>query len=161
NKPGGSGAVAVHALLGAASDGQTLLVSSQNILTEIPLVLKLDFDPRKELKPVAEMARSSLVLVAHPEFGARSLDELIAYAKAHPGKLSYASYSAGTASHYAGLVLGQKAGIELLHVPYKGSPPALQDVIGGRVPLMFDGMATSLPLINSGKLRPIAAASRG
>ena len=160
NKPGGSGAVAVHALLGAAPDGRTLFVGSQNVLTEVPLVLRLSFDPQKDLKPVAEMARSGLVMVAYRGLKADSLADVIADAKANPGKVSYASYSAGTVSHYAGLVLNRATGIDLVHVPYKGSPPALQEVLGGQVPLMFDGMATSLPLIRAGKLKAIALASR-
>jgi len=160
NKPGGGGAIAIHALVSAPADGQTLFVGAQNVLTEVPLVLKVSFDPFKDLKPVAEMARSSLVLVSHPGFKADTLQELIAFAKENPGKLSYASYSAGTVSHYAGLVLNQSAGIDLLHVPYKGSPPALQDVVSGQVPLMFDGLVTSLPLIRSGKLKALAIASR-
>ena len=160
NKPGGSGAIAGQAVLATAPDGRTLFVGAQNVLTEVPLVLKLGFDPRNELKPVAEMARSSLVLVAQPKIKAQSLKELVAYAKANPGKLSYASYSPGTVSHYAGLVLNRAAGIDLVHVPYKGSPPALQELVGGQVPLMFDGLGTSLPLIRAGKLRAIAMASR-
>lgn len=160
NRPGGGGAIAIHALVSAPADGQTLFVGAQNVLTEVPLVLKVSFDPFRDLKPVAEMARSSLVLVSHPGFKADTLQEVIAYAKANPGKLSYASYSAGTVSHYAGLVLNQGAGIDVLHVPYKGSPPALQDVVGGQVALMFDGLVTSLPLIKSGKLKALAVASR-
>ena len=159
NKPGGSGAIAAQAVVAAAPDGRTLFVGAQNMLTEVPLVLKLGFDPRKELKPVAEMARSSLVLVAAPKLKAESLKELVAYAKANPGKLSYASYSPGTVSHYAGLVLNRAAGIDLVHVPYKGSPPALQELLGGQLPLMFDGMLTSLPLIRSGKLKALAVAA--
>ena len=160
NKPGGSGAVAVHALLGAAPDGRTLLVGSQNVLTEVPLVLKLSFDPQKDLKPVAEVARSSLVMVAYRGLKADSLAQVIAHAKANPGKMSYASYSPGTVSHYAGLVLNRAAAIDLVHVPYKGSPLALQDVLGGQLPLMFDGMATSLPLIRAGKLRALCTTGR-
>jgi len=156
NKPGGGGMIAVQAMLSAPADGQTLVVGPQSLMTEIPLVLKLSFDPLKEMKPVAEMARGSLVFVANPTLPASNLKELIAYAKANPGKLNYASYSPGTASHYAGLVLNQKAGIDLLHVPYKGSPPALTDVVSGEVQLMFDGMLTSLPLIKSGKIKAIA-----
>ena len=160
NKPGGGGAIGIQAILSAAPDGQTLFVGAQNVLSEVPLVLKVSFDPFKDVKPVAEMARSSLVMVAHPGFKGDTPKDVIAHAKANPGKVSYASYSPGTVSHYAGLVLNKSAGIDLLHVPYKGSPPALQDVIGGQVPLMFDGIVTSLPLIKSGKLKAIAIASR-
>ncbi|HEY7238249.1 MAG TPA: tripartite tricarboxylate transporter substrate binding protein [Burkholderiales bacterium] len=160
NKPGGSGAIAAQAVLATAPDGRTLFVGAQNVLSEVPLVLKLGFDPRRDLKPAAEMARSSLVLIAEPKLKAENLKELVTYAKANPGKLSYASYSPGTVSHYAGLVLNRAAGIDLVHVPYKGSPPALQELVGGQVPLMFDGLATSLPLIRAGRLRAIAIASR-
>ena len=160
NKPGGGGSIGVQAVLSAPADGQTLFFGAQNVLTEVPLVLKVGFDPFKDLKPVAEVARSTLVMVAGPGMKADSLKEVISYTKANPGKISYASYSAGTVSHYAGLVLNQRAGIDLLHVPYKGSPPGLQDVMGGQIPLMFDGIVTSLPLVKSGKLKAIAVAGR-
>ena len=160
NRPGAGGAIGVSALLGAAPDGQTIMVTASNVLAEIPLVLKTPFDPLKDLAPVADIARANVVMVAHPGVPAQSLAEVIAYAKANAGKLSYASYSAGTAAHYAGLILNQKAGIDLLHVPYKGSPPALTDVMAGQVPLMFDGMVTSLPLIRSGKIKVFAVAGR-
>ena len=160
NKPGGGGAIGVQAVLSAAPDGQTLFFGAQNVLSEVPLVLKVSFDPLKDLVPVAEVARSTLVMVASPNLKADGLKDVVAYVKANPGKVSYASYSAGTVSHYAGLVLNQRAGIDLLHVPYKGSPPGLQDVMGGQIPLMFDGIVTSLPLIKSSKLKAIAIAAR-
>ena len=160
NKPGAGGAIAIGAVLAAPPDGQTLLVGAQNVLTEVPLVLKVAFDPLRDLKPVAAIARVGLVLVATPSVPAGSLKELVAYAKANPGKLSYASYSPGTASHYAGLILNQKAGIDLQHVPYKGSPPALTDLTAGQLPLMFDGMPTALPLVRAGKIKAIAITGR-
>jgi tripartite-type tricarboxylate transporter receptor subunit TctC len=160
NKPGAGGAIAVGAVLAAAPDGQTLLVGAQNVLTEVPLVLKVNFDPLKDLKPVAEIGRGGLVLVANPKLPADTVPELIVYAQANRGKLSYASYSPGTASHYAGLILNQKAGIDLQHVPYKGSPPALTDLVAGQLPLMFDGMPTALPLVRAGKLKALAVTSR-
>jgi tripartite-type tricarboxylate transporter receptor subunit TctC len=156
NKPGGGGAIAIGAVLAAAPDGQTLLVGAQNVLTEVPLVLKVSFDPIRDVKPVAAFARVNLVLVANLRLPAGSLQELVVYAKANPGKLSYASYSPGTASHYAGLILNQKAGIDLQHVPYKGSPPALTDLVAGQLPLMFDGMPTALPFVRAGKLKALA-----
>ena len=160
NKPGAGGAIAIGALLAAAPDGQTLLVGAQNVLTEVPLVLKVGFDPLRDLKPVAAIARVGLVLVANPSVPAGTLKELVAYAKANRGKLSYASYSPGTASHYAGLILNQKAGIDLQHVPYKGSPPALTDLVAGQLPLMFDGMPTALPLVRAGKIKALAMTGR-
>jgi tripartite-type tricarboxylate transporter receptor subunit TctC len=160
NKPGAGGAIAVGAVLAAAPDGQTLLVGAQNVLTEVPLVLKVNFDPLKDLKPVAEIGRGGLVLVANAKLPAGTVPELIAYAQANRGKLSYASYSPGTASHYAGLILNQKAGMDLQHVPYKGSPPALTDLVAGQLPLMFDGIPTALPLVRAGKLKALAVTSR-
>jgi tripartite-type tricarboxylate transporter receptor subunit TctC len=160
NRPGAGGAIAVNALLAAAPDGQTLLVGPQNVLTEVPLVLKVNFDPLRDLKPVAEIGRGGLVLVANPSVPAGNMKELVGYAKANRGKLSYASYSPGTASHYAGLMLNKQAGIDLQHVPYKGSPPALTDLVAGQLPLMFDGMPTALPLIRAGKLNALAVTSR-
>jgi tripartite-type tricarboxylate transporter receptor subunit TctC len=156
NKPGAAGTIAIQALLGAEPDGHTIWIGPEGVMTEIPHVFPIRFDPLKDLKPVAELARSSLVMVAHPGVPAGSVKELIAHARANPGKLSYASYSPGTVSHYAGLILAQKAGVDLLHVPYKGSPPALIDLTAGQVPLMFDGMVTSLPLIRGGKLKALA-----
>lgn len=160
NRPGGGGAIAVNALLSAPADGQTLMVTASNVLVEIPLVLKLPYDPIKDLSPVADVARASMIMVGNPGVPANSLQEIITHAKSNPGKLSFASYSTGTASHYAGLILNQKAGLDLLHVPYKGSPPALADVMSGQVPLMFDGLVTSLPLVKSGKIKAYALASR-
>ncbi|MBL8287835.1 MAG: tripartite tricarboxylate transporter substrate binding protein [Rubrivivax sp.] len=155
-KPGAAGAIAVGDLVQSPHDGHTLLVGVNSLVSEIPHIVKLRIDMRKELKPVAELARGGLVLVANPSFPAANLAELIAYVKAHPGKVNVASYSAGTLSHVLGLLLNQAAGIDLTHVGYKGSTPALTDVMGGHVPLMFDGIGTSLPLIKSGKIKAFA-----
>jgi tripartite-type tricarboxylate transporter receptor subunit TctC len=159
NKPGAAGAIAVGDLLQSPHDGHTLLVGVNSLVSEIPHIVKLRFDMFKDIRPVAELARGGLVLVGHPSVPANNLKELIAYAKANPGKLSYASYSPGTMSHVLGLILNQAAGIELLHVAYKGSTPALTDVMGNHVPLMFDGLATSLPLIKTGKIKAYAVSS--
>lgn len=158
-KPGAAGALAVTDLVQSAHDGHTLLVGVNSLVSEIPHIVKLRIDMRKELKPVAELARGGLVLVANPAFPPGTLAELVAYVKAHPGTVNVASYSPGTLSHVLGLLLNQAAGIDLTHVGYKGSTPALGDVMGGHVPLMFDGIGTSLPLIRSGKLKAIAVSS--
>jgi tripartite-type tricarboxylate transporter receptor subunit TctC len=160
NKPGAGGAIAVQAMLAAPADGQTIMVTASNVLTEIPHVMKTSFDPLKDLRPIAAIARSTLVLVAAPGFAPQDLKAVVAHVKANAGKVSFASYSTGTASHYAGMILNQKAGLDLLHVPFAGSPPALQQVMGGQIPLMFDGMVTSLPLVNGGKLKAYAVASK-
>lgn len=159
NKPGASGQIAVQALLSAEPDGHTVVILADTIATEIPHVIPVRYDPLKDLKPIAEIARTNLLLVANPALPAQNLREFIAHAKANPGKLSFASYSNGTASHYAGLIFNQKAGLDLLHVPYKGAPPAQVDVMSGQVPVMFDGVSSALSLIRGGKLKPIAVLS--
>ncbi len=160
NKPGAGGAIAVQAMTSAASDGQTIMVTASNVLTEIPHVMKTNFDPLKDIKPVATVASASMVLVGAPDLPAKTVKDLIAFAKSKQGSLSFASYSAGTSSHYAGMILKQKAGLDLQHVPFAGSPPALAQVMGGQIPIMFDGMATSLPLVKAGKLQIYGVASK-
>ncbi|WP_088285124.1 tripartite tricarboxylate transporter substrate binding protein [Ideonella sp. A 288] len=158
-KPGAAGAIAVGDLVQSPHDGHTLLVGVNSLVSEIPHIVKLKLDMGRELRPLAELARGGLVLVANPAFPARNLAELVAHAKANPGKLNVASYSAGTLSHVLGLLLNHAAGIDLTHVGYKGSTPALADVMGNHVPLMFDGIATSLPLIRAGKLKAFAVST--
>jgi len=160
NKPGAGGAIGVQAMNAAPADGQTLMVMVSNILTEIPHVMKTSFDPLKDVKPVVAVARSGLVFVAAPNFPASDVKGVVAYVKANPGKVSYASYSAGTGSHYAGAIFNRKAGLDLTHVPFPGSPPALQNVMGGQIGLMFDGMVTSLPMIKAGKIKVLAVGTK-
>jgi tripartite-type tricarboxylate transporter receptor subunit TctC len=158
-KAGAGGAIAVGDLLNSPHDGHTLLVGVSSLVSEVPHMVKLKVDMRQSLRPVVEIARGGLVLVGHPSFPAKTLPELIAHVKAHPGKVSVASYSPGSLSHVLGLLLNQAAGIDLTHVGYKGSTPALTDVMGNHVPLMFDGIGTSLPLIRSGKLKAFAVST--
>jgi len=158
-KPGAAGAIAVNDLLQSPHDGHTLLVGVNSLVSEIPHAVKLKIDMRRSLQPIVELARSGLVLVASPGFPASNLKDLIACVKANPGKFSYASYSPGTLSHVLGLLLNKEAGLDLTHVGYKGSSPALVDVMGNNVPLMFDGIGTSLPLLKSGKIKAIAVST--
>jgi tripartite-type tricarboxylate transporter receptor subunit TctC len=160
NKPGAGGGIAVQAMLAAPADGQTIMVTASNVLTEIPHVMKTGFDPLKDVKPIATLARASMVLVGNPGLPADDLKALIAHLKAHPGKMSYASYSAGTVSHYAGVIFNQKIGTDMQHIPFAGSPPALQQVMGGQIPIMFDGIVTSTPQIKGGKLKAYGVASK-
>lgn len=160
NKPGGGGAIAINTMLAAPADGQTIMVTATNVLTEVPQVQKTPYDTMKDIRPLAAVGRSRMVLVGAPNLPAKDLKSLITYAKANPGKLSFASYSAGTASHYAGAIMNQEAGMDLQHVPFAGSGPALAQVMGGQIPLMYDGMVTSLPMIRAGKLQPYAVASK-
>lgn len=159
-RPGGGGAIAVQAVLRAEADGHTLLFTGSSVLAEIPQVMSVPYNTLTDLRPVASLGRTHLLLVQHPSVPAANLKELIAHAKRSPGKLSYASYSAGTVAHYAGLMLNRREGIDLQHVPYRGSPPALADVVAGQVPLMFDGIVTSLPYIRTGKLKALGVSSQ-
>jgi tripartite-type tricarboxylate transporter receptor subunit TctC len=158
-KPGAGGVIAVNELSMAPRDGHTLLVGVNSLVSEIPHVVKQAAHMSAEIKPLAEVARGGLVMVGNLSLPAQTLPEVVAYVKAHPGKVDYASYSAGTLSHVMGLQLNQAAGIDMTHVGYKGSTPALQDLMGGHVPLMFDGMATSIPLIKGGKIKAFAVST--
>ena len=159
NKPGGGGMIGAQDLLSAPHDGYTLMVGPNALVTEVPHVLKLRIDPFKEFRPLAELTRSGLVMVAGPSVSAANLKDAIAFVKARPGKVSFASYTTGTMSHTMGLELNKAAGLDMTHVGYKGSPPALTDVMGGHVAMMFDGPATSIPMIKAGKLKALAVSS--
>jgi len=158
-KPGAAGVLAVNELTQSPHDGHTLLVAVNSLVSDVPHIVKMRVDMAREIKPLAELARGGLVLVGNPSLPANNLAELVAHVKAHPGQVNVASYSPGTLSHVLGLLLNQAAGIDLQHVGYKGSTPALSDVMGGHVALMFDGIPTSLPLIRSGKLKAFAVST--
>ncbi len=158
-KPGAGGVLAVNELSLAPRDGHTLLVGVNSLVSEIPHILKLPVVMANEIKPLAEVARGGLVMVGNNALPAKTLPELIAHVKANPGKINFASYTAGTLSHVMGLQLNKAAGIDMTHVGYKGSTPALQDVMGGHVQLMFDGMATSIPLLKGGKIKAFAVST--
>ena len=160
NKPGAGGAIAANILKSAAADGQTVMFTANNILTEIPHVMRTSFNPTKDVKPVATVAKTTMVMVASPTLEPKDLKSFISYAKAHAGQLSFASYSSGTGSHYAGMIFNQKAGLDLEHIPFAGSPPALTQVMGGQIAVMFDGMITSRSMITAGKLRAYGVASK-
>lgn len=154
NKPGAAASIGLQAMLQAAPDGQTLAMVPSNVLTESPHVMKLPYDPLKDILPIATLVRSGVVLVTPASTPAHDFASLVTYLKTRKG--AYSTYSAGTASHYAGLILSDKAGLDMQHVGYAGSPPALLALMGGQVDFMFDGILTSLPMIKSGKLRAYA-----
>ena len=156
NKPGAGAAIGIQAMLQAPADGYTLAITASNALAEIPHVMKPPYDPLKDVLPIASLARSGVVLVTSATVPATDFKSLLASLRTRKGSGTYASYSPGTVSHYAGLILSDKAGLDLQHVGYPGSPPALQHVLGGQVDMMFDGMLTSVPLIKAGKLRAYA-----
>ena len=155
-KPGAAGAIAVNDLVSSAHDGHTLLLIQGGIVTETPQAYKVNFNPFKDLKPLAQVSRQGLILVGNNNVPAQNLKELIGYIKAQKGGVAYASYAAGMRAHTAGVQFSRLAGVEMNHIGYKGSPPALQDVMGGHVPLMFDAPATSLQLIKAGKIKAYA-----
>ncbi|MFC5522593.1 Bug family tripartite tricarboxylate transporter substrate binding protein [Polaromonas jejuensis] len=156
NKPGAAGAIAVNDLIKSSHDGYTLLLIQGGIVTETPQAYKVNFNPFKDLKPLAQVSRQGLVLVANNNVPAKNLKELIGYIKTQKGGVDYASYAVGMRAHTAGVQFSRLAGVEMKHIGYKGSPQGLQDVLGGHVPLMFDAPATSLQLIKAGKLRAYA-----
>ena len=156
NKPGGAGLIGLQEVLKAPRDGHTVMVSVNGLVSEIPHAMKMPVDPMKELRPVAELARTGLLFVGSPQVPASNVKEVIAYIKANPGKVNFASYSPGSLSHTLGLEFNKLTGTDMAHVGYKGSPPALTDLIGGHVSFMFDGPATSIPMIKGGKIKVFA-----
>lgn len=157
NRPGANGAIGVMAMVRAPADGYTLLATASSGLTLNPLVFPtLAYDVNRDLAPISGTGEVANVLVAYPGVPATTVSELIALARAKPGALSYGSQGTGSNGHVIGEMFRQRAGIELLHVPYKGSAPALNDLLGGQIQLMFDNLPASLPLIRAGKLRAIA-----
>ena len=156
NKPGVGGVVAMDSFLSSPRDGHTYLMSVNGLVTELPHSMKPKYDPFKDIKPLVEIAGSGLVLVGNPQLPPKTLKDMLAYVKANPGKINFASYTPGSLSHVMGLQLNKIAGLDMNHIGYKGSPPALQDVMGGSVQFMFDGLATSVPQIKAGKLHAFA-----
>jgi len=160
NRAGAGGNLGAEHVWRAEPDGSTLLSSPPHLLTVNPLLYKLNFDPAKFV-PVGIIATYPNVLVASTRVPAASLDELISIARANPGKLSIASQGNGTISHLSAELLKRMAQIDLLHVPYKGTAPALTDLLGGQVDVMFDNLITMMPHVRSGKLRLLGAGGAG
>jgi tripartite-type tricarboxylate transporter receptor subunit TctC len=160
NKAGAGTAIGAKAVAVAPPDGYTLLLGTVSSQAINPAMTKVGYDALKDFAAVSPLASIPFVLVAHPSLTAGNMGELIALAKTTPGKVSYASAGVGTSNHLAGELLASAARINLLHVPYKGSAPALNDVIAGHVPLMFDLLATALPAVQSGKLKALAVTGR-
>jgi len=159
NKPGASGNIGMAEGARAAPDGYTLLLAPAGNLTVNPTLFpKLPFDTQRDLTAVSLLAQSPNVLVVHPSVPAKTLRELIAYAKANPGKLNFASPGDGSGAHLAGELLNIDAGIKTVHIPYKGIAPAVNDLLGGNVQMMFAGISTILQHVKSGKLVALAVA---
>ena len=156
NRGGGGGAVGAAAVAASVPDGYTLLLGVNGFLTILPGFAKLSYDPLTDFAPVATVAHSQFVLVAHPAVPARGVKELIALAKAQPGRLTFASSGTGTVNHVAGELLAGMAGVRLTHVPYKGIGPMTLDLLAGHIDLAFTGVTAIVPLVKDGRLRALA-----
>jgi tripartite-type tricarboxylate transporter receptor subunit TctC len=157
NKPGAGGNIVHHQMATANPDGYTILLGSVGPLSVAPhLVAKLPYDPLKDLAPLTMAVNFPNVLVVHAGVPAKSLAEYIALAKSKPGGLDYASTGVGSASHLAGELFNQRAGVDIVHIPYKGGGPAMTDLLGGRVSTYYSTHSTAGPHIETGKLRPLA-----
>jgi tripartite-type tricarboxylate transporter receptor subunit TctC len=160
NKAGAGTAIGAKAVALAQPDGYTLLLGTVSSQAINPAMNKVGYEPLRDFAPVAPLASIPFVLVAHHSLPANSIAELIALSKSTPGQISYASAGVGTSNHLAGELLASAAQISLLHVPYKGSAPALNDVMAGHVPMMFDLLATALPAVQAAKLKALAVTGK-
>ena len=156
NRAGAGGNIGAEYVARAPADGQTLLFGTSGPLAiNASLYRKINYNPVKSFAPVIQVGHLPNILVVHPSVPARNVKELVAYAKANPGKLSYASSGNGASSHLAGVMFNSTTGVELLHVPYKGTGPALNDLLGGQVSMSFTDVLTALPYVKAGKLRAL------
>jgi tripartite-type tricarboxylate transporter receptor subunit TctC len=156
NKLGAGSSIAAAQAARAPKDGYTLFVGSAANVINAAMTSNLNFDFYKDFAPIALITSTPTVLVVSPELGIKSVKELIAYAKANPGKLSFSSTGVGTTQHLTGVLLQSKAGIELNHISYRGATQAVQDVLGGRVDVLIETLTQTTPLISSGQMRGLA-----
>ena len=161
NRPGGNGAVAGAEVAKSPPDGYTLMMGFHGVNAMLPhMTSKLAFDPTRDFVPIVHIMTVPNILVVHPAVPAQSVKELIAYARANPGKLSYASQGVGSTGHVAGELFKQSAGVEIAHVPYRGAPLAAQDVMGGQVSMMFDVVTLAGEPVKAGKMRALGVAAK-
>jgi len=159
NRAGGSTVIGTDIVAKAPPDGHTLLITPAPFTIVPSLAKKLPYDPRRDFEPITLINTTPLVVVVHPGVPAKSIKDLVALAKAKPGALNFGSSGSGGSNHLAGELFNAMAGVKMVHVPYKGNAPALIDLVGGHVDLVFNGLTSALPLIKSGKLRPLGVTS--
>lgn len=158
HRPGAGGTIGTNVVAKARPDGHTLLIGSiGNLVIASGVYPNIPYDANRDFAPVTNLVNQPIVLVAHPSFEPNTVRELIAYTRARPGQVVYASTGIGSAMHLGGELLQKTAGLQLVHVPYKGGGPAVVDLVGGHVPLLFVGLAPALPHIRSGRIKAIAA----
>jgi len=161
NRVGAGTVLAANDVAHGTPDGYTLLIApSGTLTTNVALYQKLSYDPEKDFVLIALYCQVPFVLVSDPSLPFKNIPELIAYAKANPGKLSFGSTGTGAVPHFAGEMLKSMAGIDMVHVPYKGGPPALNDVMGGHIQLFFADTAITPPLLTAGKIRALGVSSK-
>jgi tripartite-type tricarboxylate transporter receptor subunit TctC len=156
NRPGAGGNIGVEAAVNAAADGYTLVLIGPPQAINATLYEKLNFNFLRDIAPIASILRYPNVMEVHPTVPVKTVPEFIAYANANPGKLNFASAGNGTSQHVSGELFKAMTGVNMVHVPYRGNAPALTDLVGGQVQVMFDNMPTSIEHIRAGKLRPLA-----
>jgi tripartite-type tricarboxylate transporter receptor subunit TctC len=160
NRPGAAGVIGTNEVARATADGTTFLVGNHAVLAMLPHMQKIPYDPIKGFAPVFLAVTVPNILVVHPSVPANSVKELIAYAKANPGKLTYASQGVGASGHLAGELFKLHAGVDITHVPYKGAAPAAQDLAAGHVSKMFDVVSLAMGPIQGGRVRPLGVTTR-
>src|SRR5436309_4526859 len=159
NRPGAGGNIATEAVVRAPPDDYTLLAIGSNNMINATLYEKLNYNFIRDIAPVASIYRVSQVMEVNPSFPAKTVPEFIAHAKAHPGEISFASAGNGSVAHVTGELFKMMAGVDMLHVPYRGAPMALTDLIAGQVHVMFDNLPSSIEHIKSGRLRALGVCS--
>ena len=157
NKPGAGGILGMQAVARAAPDGATLVMGTTGNFSITPALMpNLTYDVMKDFEPISQVASASLVLFVNPAVPAKTVGELVAYAKANPGKINYSSSGIGGLPHMAGEMFSTAAGIQMTHVAYKGSAPSISDLVGGQVDLTFEAASIGMPYVKSGRLRALA-----